>query len=498
VKILFVTYSAYPRIGGRSTYMTLLKQQLEKMEHHVDILAHAPGLNDIYLIGQNRQSKASLRQMIESKIERVHHSSYPFLTPWIKMRETERYLFGEALRSFPLEQYDLIHTQDLISTLAVARTGVNVPCLASFHNSKVEEWKVNQTLWDKEEIEIDYIAREEYLSLSRTQKAIVPSQWLEKAFTKLGISPSKMKMVRYGLDTVALRQLARRTAGSERKPADRPLILCPARLVGIKGHTYLFQALQMLKNEGIPFTCWVAGNGVLEQRLKREVEERGIGEDVRFLGGRADVPALLYRADITVLPSLHDTFPFVIMESQLLGTPVVATNVGGIPEMIENDKTGLLGPAQDAAYLYSALKRLIQNQAYARILADEARRRAERRWTAERMAQQTVAVYEEVMSQYAVDHELLAPLRSGQSPKNRKRLCGRIIWKKREEENTVVSIHLLDLSWITLKSTTCDPEGAFSFGDVPEGKYALMAVWGENTATYYVDSIAEEVLWEIP
>jgi glycosyltransferase involved in cell wall biosynthesis len=490
VKILLVTYSAYPRIGGRSTYISLLKSTLERRGHSVDILAHAPGQNEIYIVGGKRVNKAALRRRVAAEIVPQLHRRFPGLPPWIVWRETERYCFEEAIRQFDFSPYDLIHTQDILSSLACQRAIRDRPIVATFHNCKAEEWQVNGEAEQKLPIERAYVAREELLSVERTKWVIVPSRWLKDALTRLGATSERFRVVSYGMDIPRFQQSMRQPT-ELKKPADCPLILCPARLVPIKGHTFLFAALQRLKEEGRRFVCWVAGNGVLEQNLQQEVRLRGIDDVVRFIGGRSDLPAILAITDIVVLPTLHDTLPLVIMEAQLAGVAVISTRVGGVTEMIEHGRTGLLGPAGDPDYLWHSLRDLLANQAERERLARNAQTVALQTYSDARMVGHTIALYQEAVrsaaageayvEQTTIDERLLGPVYRLGLPAPL-RPTGTLVGTVRAPDGRPqphAAVHLMDMSWVTLAVTHCDRNGRFSFHQIPAGKYAMIISVGE-------------------
>jgi glycosyltransferase involved in cell wall biosynthesis len=493
LNILLVTYSAYPRIGGRSTYMTLLKQKLEDIGHRVDLLAHQPGLNEIYIMGKQSVNKQDIRLSVEPQVLRRHQEAYPHLSPWIRWRETERYIFEEAIKRFDLTPYDLIHAQDIFSALACTRIHLRQPVVASFHNCKVAEWKVNQVDKHKSPQETAYIAREEYLSVLRPDRVIVPSDWLRASFEKLGLPDTKCTVIPYGIDITRFRSKMNRITNLE-KPAGRFIILVPARLVPIKGHTFLFQALEQLKQENISFECWLAGNGVLEAHLREEAKERKVDDVVRFLGGREDVPALMALADMMVLPTLHDTFPFAVLEAQTAGLPVIASAVGGVVEMIEDGKTGLLVPPGNADLLYKAMAKMMLNSELKERISVNSRQFADRHWDVSLMAKRTLDVYQDVIGSFHrntnavsfpdgiinLDHDLLDSIPSDLSQSV---LTGSIAGKVEvpaDRSPADIQIHLMDISWITLQTTSPDPSGDYVFEEVPVGRYALMAVDGNQ------------------
>jgi glycosyltransferase involved in cell wall biosynthesis len=104
----------------------------------------------------------------------------------------------------------------------------------------------------------------------------------------------------------------------------------------------------------------LVGDGPYRQEFERMTEDMGLISHVAFWGERQDIPAVLSSLDITVVPSVSESLPNVILESMAAGVPVVATRVGGIPEIIEDAKTGLLVPANDNMRMAEAIERLIR------------------------------------------------------------------------------------------------------------------------------------------
>lgn len=105
----------------------------------------------------------------------------------------------------------------------------------------------------------------------------------------------------------------------------------------------------------------LVGDGAFRSEFEQIAREMGLISRVRFLGERTDIPAVLASLDVTVVPSISESLPNVILESMAAGIPVVATRVGGIPDVLENEKSGLLVPPEDDAQLAEAIGRLISN-----------------------------------------------------------------------------------------------------------------------------------------
>jgi len=119
-------------------------------------------------------------------------------------------------------------------------------------------------------------------------------------------------------------------------PGDKWLLAIVARLDRQKNHRVLLDALTSLPEQlGSRLGCLMVGSGPLEDQLRRDVEARGLQESVSFLGERGDVPTILRAIDVLVLPSYWECLPVVILEALAARCPIVATAVGGVPEVLD-------------------------------------------------------------------------------------------------------------------------------------------------------------------
>lgn len=158
-----------------------------------------------------------------------------------------------------------------------------------------------------------------------------------------------------------------------------------ARLSAEKGITYLLQAAAQVTARDSSFRLEIAGDGPCREDLWREAQTLGLGEHVRFLGPVSDVAALLARASVFVLPSLSEGVSLTLLEAMARGLPVVSTRVGGTPEVVEENVTGLLAPARDASALAEALDRVRSDPEMARDLGLAGRARVEAHFDVRRM-----------------------------------------------------------------------------------------------------------------
>jgi glycosyltransferase involved in cell wall biosynthesis len=134
------------------------------------------------------------------------------------------------------------------------------------------------------------------------------------------------------------------------------------RLVPTKGHRYLFRSIQLLKEIAPEVRFVIVGDGELRAELEQLVENLGLREHVRFLGFRKDVDNIYADSDAIVFPSLTEGSPLAIIEALASARPVVATDVGGISELVDEGKCGFVVPAKDPRALAEALLKLIRDK----------------------------------------------------------------------------------------------------------------------------------------
>ena len=183
-----------------------------------------------------------------------------------------------------------------------------------------------------------------------------------------------------------------------RKAHEGVVIGTACRLELIKGLGYLLQAAVPLVSQFPDLRLEIAGDGNLRAALEDECSGLGISGQVAFLGWQEDLTPVMAGWDIFALPSLDEGFGFAALEAMAAGLPVVATNVGGLPELLVDGQTGWLVPARDPAMLADCLKRLIADGEKREAMGAAGRRRARQEFSLSRMVEQILAVYNRVLS----------------------------------------------------------------------------------------------------
>jgi glycosyltransferase involved in cell wall biosynthesis len=191
-------------------------------------------------------------------------------------------------------------------------------------------------------------------------------------------------------------------------PENGPIVGVVARLEPEKGHPTLLEAWPTVLAAQPEATLLVIGEGSRREELAAQAASLGLGSRVVFTGRRDDVPAVTAALDVAVLPSYREAQGLSILEAMALSRPVVATNVGGIPEMIEDGVTGLLVPPHDAPALGAAILRLLDDHPLADMLARNAHDLVHERFCVELMVRAIESIYDEAVGAEAAVPELAA------------------------------------------------------------------------------------------
>jgi glycosyltransferase involved in cell wall biosynthesis len=142
----------------------------------------------------------------------------------------------------------------------------------------------------------------------------------------------------------------------------------------------------------------IAGSGPERPTLEREAQTLGLSDGVRFLGWVEELAPVLARWDVFVLPSLEEGFPMAVAEAMAAGLPVVATAVGGIPEIVEDGRTGYLVRSVDPAALAERLRVLILDPAQCRMMGDAGRARVREHFSEKKMIDAIAEIYDQLLS----------------------------------------------------------------------------------------------------
>lgn len=201
-----------------------------------------------------------------------------------------------------------------------------------------------------------------------------------------GFPASKVGVIYNGIELQPLPTTAERArVRAELRAKDDTLVIGTiARLDPVKDIRTMIESIALLRRDGIPVVLAIVGDGAERAALDREAEKPGVADIVRFLGHRDDARAWLAGCDVYANSSIHEGVSLTILEAMSAALPIVATRVGGTPEIVDQD-CGVLVPARDPASMARALQELAGDAERRRSLGCAGRRRVEERFTIERM-----------------------------------------------------------------------------------------------------------------
>jgi glycosyltransferase involved in cell wall biosynthesis len=236
--------------------------------------------------------------------------------------------------------------------------------------------------------------------LSHAIVAVSRHTW-DHLVTDEGTAPEKVHVILNGIDFSRARISGQDAVAKLRRELaveNGHMLLVPARLHPEKGHAHLFQALPSIR-KGVArhVVVLLAGSGPFEAAYREQVRALGCDDIVRFLGFRRDVADLMAAADLVVLPSVAEAFGLGLAEALYLGTPVVATRVGGIPEIVDDGVDGVLVPPADSRALGDAIVGLLTDGPRRQRLAAAGRERIRTRFSFAQMTSSYEELYERLL-----------------------------------------------------------------------------------------------------
>lgn len=178
-----------------------------------------------------------------------------------------------------------------------------------------------------------------------------------------------------------------------------PVVGTVGRLVDPKGHGHLLDALAKVRSQIAGVKALLVGDGTLRTEMERRAEALGLSDTVIFTGIRRDVPEVLALLDVFVLPSLWEGLPIALLEAMAAGLPVVATRVGGVPEVVVEGETGLLVPPRDPEALAQAILTLLRDPDLRQAMGQAGRERVREHFSVDQMVKKTESLYQRLLAE---------------------------------------------------------------------------------------------------
>lgn len=365
LRICFITKMYPPRTGGGATYAYELANALGERGHEVDVYTQAVPDG-----GETPETHPNVTVVRITKARPLVVLSTLYFSIVCRLK-------------IDFERYDVIHgTLMPASTVAFdpwLLRRLDVPLVLTSHGTSLDEAQAV-----KPQSATDYLFKYVFHPINVAMDAVagrfadqiiaVSDHTRERLRDAYRFEEGRLTTIPPGIDTKRFRPV------EEQHPAvdeENDSVLVLSRLDPRKGIDMAIRAFAQLDRGGTELL--IGGTGRLESDLKRLATERGVGDSVRFLGFVPDeeLPSLYSSVDVFVLPSEYEGFGIVFMEAMACGTPVVGTDVGGVPTAVADGETGYLVAQDDVEGLAGRIGELLSDQDAYRTKAVASRERAE-------------------------------------------------------------------------------------------------------------------------
>ncbi len=417
MRIAFVVYQGNMYSGGQGVYLHYVSRELVRMGHEVHVIAGRPYPEVDEGVHLHRLKTFSFWSFLDGLDEfRFYTSPFEFLHP-VNFYEfvSTRFTIASLFLTFSLRAYvklselsrerpfDLIHDNQTLAygILLMKRRGL--PVVANIHhplaidrrNSLAQavhlRHRVGALLWYPWLMQ-EVVAR-------RIDRIITGSENSARSVAEAFHLPREhIRVILDGVDTETFRP----PQDASKEP--NSLLFVGNSEDRNKGAAYLIEALALLRDE-VPFNLTLVDREEKDLKVVPPlVREHGLKNRVMYTGriSSEELVRVYRRSQVLVSPSLYEGFGLPAAEAMACGLPVVATNAGAFPEVIEDDVTGVLVPPAEPRALADAIRRLLADADLCRRMGEAGRRRVEERFTWRETARRTVELYEEVLGRHRV------------------------------------------------------------------------------------------------
>ncbi|MEN6497967.1 MAG: glycosyltransferase [Thermoguttaceae bacterium] len=239
------------------------------------------------------------------------------------------------------------------------------------------------------------------LMLRRGDRVVAVGEAVRRALVENeGIAENRIERIYNGVDFSAFdrgsedRATLRKRLGFD---ADQWLIVQVARLDPLKDHATAIRTIQRVASQRANARLLLVGEGAERSRIEAEIAARGVGPHVSLLGLRSDVADLLQASDLFLLTSVSEGIPVTLIEAMAAGLPVVATDVGGVGEVVEHGVTGWLAPSGDDAALAEVVLRVMSDSRLRESMGRQAQKRARGEFSQREMHAAYERTFEEML-----------------------------------------------------------------------------------------------------
>lgn len=343
MKVLFPATHYYPVIGGIETWT---REIAEGLSQKVEVFVVTGKVHPV------KSSEAGAEQFNRVKIFRTSLFSLTNLShsPIIYSLSVLPFIFFKSLSLIKKEKINIIHCQGFLSSfigfLLSKLTGV--PYIVTV-----------QRIEQRGNLIKEMVYRQAYCCIGA-------SRAIKGYFEAVGAK--RIEVIPNGIDLTRFQGLDRQKARNNLGLGNEFTVMAIARLEKVKGLEYLIRAVK-------DFQLLIIGDGSERKNLENLVKTLKVGSQVKFLGPITNdkVPGYLAGADCFCLPSLREGFGIVILEAQAAGVPVIGTKVGGILDLVQDNKTGILVEPKNPEAIASAVIKISSNPEFANLLIQNAK-----------------------------------------------------------------------------------------------------------------------------
>lgn len=355
MRICILSRDFLPNIGGIAAHVYELSKALSEKGDDVHILTF-----------RNKYSEKKHVKLGNINIHRIylHKTRMGIIT----------YMFFEYLTLIKLNKkfrFDILHSHTFLPDNLITILFKSIPSIITEHSSGFLKT-------------VDENRRSLFLYKEIMKKAdliIGPSNELVNTFNKIGISNDKTIYIPNGVDINKFKPMnkPKYILNKYEIDEDSKIILCPRRLETKNGVKYLIKALPNVIEKFKEIKCLIVGDGSEFDKLNMLVAELDLKKNVIFTGRiqNSEMPKYYAASDIVVLPSLIEATSIAGLEAMAMSKPLIGTNVGGIPQIIDDGKTGIIVPPKNSKELGNAILTLILNDSKRQEFGYYSRKRVE-------------------------------------------------------------------------------------------------------------------------
>ena len=389
MKILIFSHETPPMVGGAGTYVYELAMCLSQLGHDIYLLTG-------HSVKSNKEERIFDKKLADNNINitRIH---------WIDMTKTWfiywHRIFNKYYKS--KQPFDLVifanYTSNVIGSKVFDK--LNCPYRIVIHGDDIDYFFSRPRLKDY----VMFNRRKMVTYFSNSEKIISVSNYLEKGLKSYLPLLTNSKVVHHGINPEIFNIESIDNLKLERDQflkangllGNEKIILCSARLAAGKGQDSIIKALANLGNIAENAVLIFAGSGPEENSLKEYVSHLGVADKVKFVGSlaRSELIKLYAYCDLFVMLSRRkgETFGIVFIEAMALGKPVIGTNIGGIPEVIEDGVNGFLVEPDDIESISSRIESLLNDRSLRLAMGGRGREMVDDHFNSKKMAIATIS-----------------------------------------------------------------------------------------------------------